>query len=183
AMVIRLGLTKQVTFEYSVTNERLLAIKNETDVFLNLRFPNTEGASGSLIEMMNAGRPVIAYRAGCYAEIPDGAAVLIDRAEGLEMVTRAMEELLVDPALRVTVGAAGQDYVRPNDSASYVRQFKQFVLDIGDDLKRRAQFVVPARDGRSWSGANVAPADAEWFAELTRARRSLLLLERDRDRK
>ncbi len=72
AMVAKLGLSRQVMFEYSVTNERLLAIKNDTDIFLNLRFPNTEGASGSLIEMMNAGRPVIAYRSGCYADVPPG---------------------------------------------------------------------------------------------------------------
>ncbi len=39
AMVAKLGLSRQVVFEYSVTNERLLAIKNDTDVFLNLRFP------------------------------------------------------------------------------------------------------------------------------------------------
>lgn len=179
AMVVKLGLTKQVTFEYGVTNERLLQIKNESDVFLNLRFPNTEGASGSLIEMLNAGRPVIAYRAGCYAEIPDGAAVLIERADGVEMVAHAMEELLSDPALRVTIGAAGQDHVRPKDSASYARQFKQFMLDIGDDLERRARFVAPVRDARAWSAKDVASGDAEWFAEMTRARRSLQLLERD----
>lgn len=179
AMVARLGLTRQVTFEYGVTNERLLAIKNEADVFLNLRYPNTEGASGSLIEMLNAGRPVIAYRAGCYAEIPDGAAVLLDRAEGLDTVTRAMEELLADPALRVTIGASGQAHVRPQDSATYVRRFKNFTLDIQDVLKRRAHFVVPVRDARPWSARDIDPADAEWFAELTRSRRSLTLLERD----
>ncbi len=43
-MVAKLGLTRQVAFEYSVTNERLLAIKNDTDVFLNLRFPNNRRA-------------------------------------------------------------------------------------------------------------------------------------------
>ncbi|MBV9991865.1 MAG: glycosyltransferase [Alphaproteobacteria bacterium] len=180
AMVTKLGLTKQVTFEFSVTNERLLQIKNESDVFVNLRFPNTEGASGSLVEMMNAGRPVIAYRAGCYAEIPDGAAVLIERTDGIEMVARAMEELLADPALRVTIGAAGQDHVRPKDSGRYVRQLKEFVLESGETLTRRARFLAPVRDARAWSAAEVSPADAEWFAELTRARRALMLLERDR---
>ncbi len=179
ALVAKLGLTKQVSFEYSVTDERLLAIKNDSDVFVNLRFPNTEGASGSLVEMLNAGRPVIAYRAGCYADVPQDAAVLIERGDGLDAVTSAMEELLADPARRVAVGAAGQDYVRAQDSRRYVGLFKTFVLDIQPELKRRGGFLVPARDALTWSACDVEAADAGWFGDLTQARRSLLLLERD----
>src|SRR3569832_1505798 len=37
-MVTKYGLAKQVTFEFDVTNERLMTIKNESDVFVNLRF-------------------------------------------------------------------------------------------------------------------------------------------------
>lgn len=179
SMVAKLGLSRQVMFEYSVTNERLLAIKNETDIFLNLRFPNTEGASGSLIEMMNAGRPVIAYRSGCYADIPEDAALLIDRAQGVEAVAAAMEDLLSDSARRVTLGAAAQAFVHSQDSRQYARAFKQFVLDVAPELERRARFLAPVRDAMAWSADDVEPADAEWFAELTRARRALNMLERD----
>lgn len=179
AMVTKLGLTKQVTFEYSVTDERLLAIKSDADVFLNLRFPNTEGASGSLVEMMNAGRPVIAYRAGCYADVPEEAAVLIDRADGIDAVAGAMEAMLGDPERRVAVGAAAQEYVRAQDSRKYVAAFKRFVLDVQADLKRRAHFVSPVREAMSWSALDVPAEDGAWFADLTQARRALLLLERD----
>ncbi|HWA92502.1 MAG TPA: glycosyltransferase family 4 protein [Rhizomicrobium sp.] len=179
AMVAKLGLTRQVTFEYSVTDERLLAIKNASDVFLNLRFPNTEGASGSLVEMMNAGKAVIAYRAGCYADVPDDTAVLIERSGGIETVTAAMEYLLADPARRVTVGAAGQDYVRAQDSARYVRAFKRFVGDVQGELKRRARYLSPVRDAVAWSAVDVVEPDQGWFADLTQARRALNMLERD----
>jgi glycosyltransferase involved in cell wall biosynthesis len=179
SMVAKLGLSRQVMFEYSVTNERLLAIKNETDIFLNLRFPNTEGASGSLIEMMNAGRPVIAYRSGCYADIPEDAALLIDRAQGVEAVAAAMEDLLSDPARRVTLGEAAQTFVHSQDSRQYAQAFKQFVIDIAPELERRARFLAPVRDAMTWSADDVEPADAEWFAELTRVRRALNMLERD----
>ena len=179
AMVAKLGLTRQVVFEYSVTNERLLAIKNATDVFLNLRFPNTEGASGSLTEMMNAGRPIIAFRSGCYADLPEDAAVLIDKAGGVEAVAGAMEDLLANSARRVAVGTAAQVHVRSQDSRKYVQAFKKFVLDIAADTRRRARFITPVRDAMTWSAADVEEADTDWFAELTRARRSLLLLERD----
>lgn len=179
AMVAKLGLTRQVAFEYSVTNERLLAIKNDTDVFLNLRFPNTEGASGSLVEMMNSGRPVIAFRSGCYADLPEDTAVLIDRAGGVEAVARAMEDLLSDSARRIAVGTAAQIHVRSHDSRQYVQAFKKFALDIAADTRRRTRFIAPVRDAMRWSAADVEEADAEWFSELTRARRALQLLERD----
>lgn len=178
-MVSALGLSRQVTFEYSVTNERLLEIKNESDVFVNLRFPNTEGASGSLVEMMNASRPVIAYRAGCYAEIPDSAAVLVERTSGIDPVIRAMEGLVSDPGRRISIGTAAGEYVRGRDSAKYVRDLKSFILEIGGELNRRSRLVVPVRELMSWQASDVAPEDTEWFADLTRARRSLLLLERD----
>jgi glycosyltransferase involved in cell wall biosynthesis len=178
-MVAKLGLTRQVTFEYGVTNERLLAIKNESDAFLNLRFPNTEGASGSLVEMLNAGKPVIAYRAGCYAEVPDEAAVLLGRQGGIEPVATAMEYLATDPARRIAIGEAGQRHVRAQDGKRYVDLFKKFTCDVAGDLKRRARFVEPVRDGMKWTAADVLPEDGEWFAQLTRARRSLQLLERD----
>ena len=179
AMVSKLGLTKQVTFEYSITNERLLEIKNETEVFVNLRYPNTEGASGSLIEMLNAARPVIAYRAGCYADLPENAAVLIDRTSGPDEVMTAMEELLLEPQRRAEVGAAARDHVREYDSERYVKELKTFVLDIQGDLRRRSHLIAPVRDAMTWRMDDVAADDADWFADLTRARRSLMLLERD----
>jgi len=179
ALVTRLGLTKQVTFEYSVTNQRLLEIKNQSDAFMNLRYPNTEGASGSLVEMLNAGRPVIAYRAGCYAEVPEQAAILIDRDAGLEAVVRAMESLVAAPAKRIAAGTAAQKHVRDLDSARYVRELKNFIGSIQDDLRRRSHFVSPVRDAMAWHGKDVAPDDRAWFDDLTHARRSLMLLERD----
>ena len=179
AMVAKLGLTKQVTFEYSVTNERLLAIKDASDVFVNLRYPNTEGASGSLIEMMNAARPVIAYRAGCYAEIPDNAAILIERAGGVDAVIDAMEAALAHPERRIAIGRAGRDHIGEQNSAKYVKELKAFILSVQGDLRRRSRLIVPVRDAMSWQRQDVAANDADWFADLSRARRSFFLLERD----
>lgn len=179
ALVTRLGLTKQVTLEYGVTNQRLLEIKNQSDAFVNLRYPNTEGASGSLVEMLNAARPVIAYRAGCYAEIPEQAAILIDRDAGLEAVVQAMETLVAVPAERIAIGAAAQKYVHHLNSAKYVREMKTFIGNVQGDLRRRSRFIAPVRDAMTWRGNDVIPDDAAWFDDLTHARRSLMLLERD----
>jgi glycosyltransferase involved in cell wall biosynthesis len=180
AMVTKHGLTKQVAFEYDITNERLLQIKGETDIFLNLRYPNTEGASGSLTEMMNAGKPVIAYASGAYAEVPSDSAVLLDRADGLEAVIEAMEGLIADPDRRIAIGDAALNHVRPQNSERYARELRSFIVDHGDLLRRRNRLVAPVRDGYSWKAGDVAQEDSAWFDELTRARRAFLLLERDR---
>lgn len=179
AMTSRLGLSRQVTFEFSVTAERLLAIKKEADVFLNLRYPNTEGASGSLVEMMNAGKPVIAYRSGCYAETPDGAALLIGRDGGSEAIVEAMEALASDPERRIAIGETARRRVAAQDSAAYANAFKSFVSDIAGPLRRRSRLWAPVRDGMAWRLDAVAPEDRPWFDDLTRARRSLAHLERD----
>jgi len=179
AMVAKLGLSRQVIFEFDVTDERLLAIKRDADAFLNLRFPNTEGASGSLIEMMNAGKPVIAYRAGCYAEVPDDAAVLLDRSSGPHAVAEAMEMLLAKPDKRIAIGNAARNHVRPNDSARYVEKFKHFVAETSDTFTRRARFITPVRDATAWTAQEVTAEDTPWFELLTRARRSLRHLELD----
>lgn len=179
SLVNRLGLIKQVTFEYSVTNDRLLEIKRETDVFLNLRYPNTEGASGSLIEMMSAGRPVIAYRAGSYADMPEETVHFIDRGNELELLVEAMESLMAQPERRIEIGRAARAHLDGQDSQAYVRRLKKFVTDIRGDLRRRARFVAPVRDGLFWARSDVIAEDADWFSDLTNARRSLLLLDRD----
>jgi hypothetical protein len=178
-MATKFGLAKQVTFEFDVTNDRLLAIKRETDVFLNLRFPNTEGASGSLTEMMNAGKPVIAYASGAYAEVPNDSALLIDRAEGLEAVIDAMEGLMASADRRIAIGDAAMNYVRPQNSEEYARRLRGFVIDAHGQLRRRSRLVAPVRDRFAWQAADVAQEDSAWFGELTRARRTLLMLERD----
>lgn len=174
------GLSDQVSIEYAVTDERLLAIKQDADVFLNLRHPNTEGASGSLVEMMNTGKPVIVYGSGCYADLPEGATLTIQHADGLDAITQAMESLGQNAEQRIAVGAAGQNVVRPHDSREYVRRLKQFVLDHREVVGRHARMVSPVRDGFH-EMPPVGEQDLAWHADLSRSRLTFLQLERDKD--
>src|SRR5262249_18770464 len=153
AMVTKHGLTKQVTFEFDVTNERLLAIKGETDIFLNLRYPNTEGASGSLTEMMNAGKPVIVYGSVADGEVSGESAVLIGRADGLGTVIEAMEGLVANPDRRIAIGEAALNHVRPQNSERYAQGLREFVIGTRDLLRRRNRLVAPVRDRFSWTAA------------------------------
>jgi glycosyltransferase involved in cell wall biosynthesis len=134
SMVKSLQIQEQVTIELSVTDTRLLQIKAETDVFVNLRYPNTEAGSGSLVEQLNTGRPVVVHDSGCYADIPDGAAVKWRLDSGLESLTAAFEGLARDARLRAVVGQAGRSYVQRIGGEEYARQLKSFLLETQGSL-------------------------------------------------
>ncbi|MFN7001061.1 MAG: glycosyltransferase, partial [Elioraea tepidiphila] len=91
ALAAQLGLSGRVAFETDVSVARLQEIKRAADLFLNIRHPNTESASGSLVEMLDAGKPVVVHAAGCYADLPEGAAhkvrTIADPAELAAAVT------------------------------------------------------------------------------------------------
>ncbi|HEY1961304.1 MAG TPA: glycosyltransferase [Rhizomicrobium sp.] len=179
SLIRTFGLSEQVSVEFDVSTERLAQIKRESDAFVNLRFPNTEGASGSLTEMLNAGKPVICFRSGCYAEIPEGAVVHVERAGGVPTIISAMERVLQDPQYRVSVGESGRSHIAPHSSREYVRQLKAFVVSHQELLHRRRRFVAPIFAAHPWDRRDVAETDEGWFDRLSKARLNFSLLERD----
>lgn len=146
AMIGALGVEPQVIIELSVSDARLATLKAQTDVFINLRHPNTEGGSGSLVEQLNTGRPVVVHRSGCYADLPEGAAVPWHREEGIDVLTHRLETLGQQPQTRIDIGAAGRDHVRRMDAARYARELRRFLLDIEPELAalRRPDLARPA---------------------------------------
>ncbi len=161
-MVSHLGLAHMVEFEFSVSDQRLMALQHEADVFVNLRYPNTESASGSLIEQMNAGKPVVIYPSGAYAEVDDNAAVKVDRNGGAPAVGAAMERLVLDAAARVRIGRAGRAFARRMGRREYVGQLSEFLVKNEALLRQRGRCVagqnlpvhLPQRQevGLAWAG-------------------------------
>jgi len=169
-LVAQHNLDGIVTFEYSVSDTRLRALKLEADAFVNIRMPITEAASGSLTEQLNTAKPVVVYGRGPYAELPDDAAIKLDPERGDVEIADAMVALAQDPETRIRIGAAGREHVRHIGSADYVARLKNFLTAEESTLVRRQRHTIPVSGPKAWSAADVSPGDSDWFGKLTRAR-------------
>ncbi len=159
-----------VSFELSVTDQRLHQCKLEADVFINTRSPITESASGSLTEQLNAAKPAIVFSSGPYAEIPDDAVVKLDPNCSDETLADAMLAMAKDAERRIATGSAGLSYVRRISAADYLHQLKKFLVAEEPALKRRQRFRVPIKKSNPWTTDDVVTEDRAWFASLTKCR-------------
>jgi glycosyltransferase involved in cell wall biosynthesis len=169
SMVQSSGLSGVVNFEFAVSDEKLLEIKRGADIFVNLRYPNTESASGSLVEQMNAGKPVLIFPSGCYAEISPGAAIPVERKDGARGVADALEAIVADPEARIRIGARGRDFVRRVGRREYVAGLLEFITNHQRILGQRKRCSVGSRSAL----ADILPGDVGevWLDRLTRVRR------------
>jgi len=119
------GLARTVTllgYTPMATLERYAAT---ADVFLNLRFPNLEGGSASLMEQLARGRPVIVYDTGVYGELPDETVVKVAPDDPNGLVQR-LSELVADPELRHRIGRAARSYAEGQRVDSYAEALVEF---------------------------------------------------------
>jgi glycosyltransferase involved in cell wall biosynthesis len=159
SLAAQLGLAGRVTFETDVTVARLQAIKREADIFVNMRHPNTESASGSLSEMLDAGKPVVLHPAGAYAEVPEAAAVRIASVSDPAELAAALAALAADPERRIALGAAGRAEARRWSGRGYVARLLEFLEAEGPAIRRRQGVHAARRAGTHAALAALDPAD------------------------
>jgi glycosyltransferase involved in cell wall biosynthesis len=110
-MVRDLGLTDRVSFwGQSMSVDQRLA-----DAQVALLITNWEGFPRSILEAMRAGLPVVASAVGGVAEsVRDGVnGFLIQRGDG-EGLRQRLDQLLMDPALRIRLGGSGREHYERN---------------------------------------------------------------------
>ena len=73
------------------------------DVVINLRSPTLGETSAVALRALAAGRPVIVFDHGWYAELPDDACVKVPPEDG-EALLAAMRSLAMDPEKRCAIG-------------------------------------------------------------------------------
>lgn len=174
ARVQALGLQTVVFFETGLSERRLQELMLETDVFVNLRRPNTEAASLSLIEQLETGRPVVVIAGGCYAEVPDGSALKLPMDVTSNDLAAALEDLLKAPKRMVEMGRLGRRHARTWSTSRYGEALVSFALQHRRLIERRRRAVFrtatqrPANEG-----------DDKWLQSLGRARSSLIYLDRN----
>ena len=168
ALAASLSIEDIVTFEINVSDARLAHLMGEADLFINLRKPNTEAASASLIEQLDAGRPVMVLASGCYAEVPLGAAIVLPADASSRDVRRELERAIGMPERMLEVAKAGRAYAHSWTCQTYAEALLRFLITNGPVLAARATAV-----GVRSSTGEIETRDHAWIDNLARARSSL----------
>ncbi|HDR9585215.1 TPA: DUF4214 domain-containing protein [Burkholderia stabilis] len=154
-----------VEFRGSVSDTELYALQVEADVFVNLRQPNTEGQSGSLIEQLAAGKPVICYDTGCYADLSDDVAYKVHSTADFNELQRVFERLLNGVAERREVGLQGRAAALEYDCARYARELFEFVFENREYLKAFQRRNFDALRPLGVSGATIDTRHPENYSK------------------
>lgn len=80
--------------------EREMAL---ADVFVNLRYPNIEGSSASLMKQLAYGRPVLCFDSGCFGEVPQGTVVAVPTGD-FQAAAAVLGDLVSDKDRRDEIG-------------------------------------------------------------------------------
>lgn len=101
-----------------VNDVDLVRAISEADVVSCLRWPTLEAASASAIEAMLYGKPTIVTDAGFYSEIPNDYVLKIDPTDEIAGICTALERLLNDRDLRLTLGKRAKSWAQKTFSAN-----------------------------------------------------------------
>ena len=108
--VASMGLQGRVTLHGATSPDEVAAILNSASIFVIASF--AEGVPTVIMEAMGAGLPVVATQVGGIAEIvSDGVNGYLVRPGDPEAVAARLSQLIDDPQLRQTLGAAGRRLV------------------------------------------------------------------------
>lgn len=122
-------------------DDKLVNLYEQADILINLRFPVFEGASWSLVEQMDRGKPIIVTNIGFFAEIPDDCVFKIDGDGNDEIagIQKILIEIIGNRDEAVLRGKNAKEFLTQNFSpAFYSNQFSLFL--------EKAVFLLPLED-------------------------------------
>lgn len=114
-----------------VGDDELEDLLHWADVFINLRWPSTEGGSASLAEQLLRGLPVIVTRTGIFDELPDDSVVKVEPNDPAA-VAAALDRLADDETERHAIGRAGWQVAHTFTIESYARGVHELVTSLSD---------------------------------------------------
>jgi glycosyltransferase involved in cell wall biosynthesis len=103
-----------------VDDARLNEELTEADIMCCLRNPVLEGSSGSAIEGLLSGRPVIVADVGFYGELPDDVVFKVPSDVPIKALTEVIETLAADETLRRSTGARARAWA---EGAFHIDQY------------------------------------------------------------
>jgi len=157
------GLTDSMRLLPDPDTAGFTAAMQEADLFLNLRRPNTEGASLSLAEQLASGRPVIVQNSGCFAEMPAKCGWHLPAGAGAEALADTLHSIARDPHQIAKRGAAAARYMGPRNATAYADGLASFLCAGQTRMARRATAI------RTRS-TTPDPQDRDWHATYAQVR-------------
>ncbi|MEO0145044.1 MAG: glycosyltransferase [candidate division WOR-3 bacterium] len=108
-----------------LSDEELYKYISISDICINLRKYNTEGASWSLLEQMFFGKAVVVFDNEFYSEFPDNVLVKIKKFEDL---ADKLLEIINNPSITISIGNMAKSYVVANfNPERYCQEFIKFL--------------------------------------------------------
>lgn len=139
------------------------SVMQDADLFLNLRHPNTEGASLSLAEQLSSGRPAIVQNSGCFAEMPDTCGWHLPQGSGAETLADTLRSIAQDPREITRRGTAAARFMSPRDAAAYADGLARFLYAGQARMTRRAALAHSRSTGAE-------PQDRDWYLSYAQVR-------------
>jgi len=161
ALIARSGLGDVVRLTGYLRAPELARLMDEAHVFVNLRDPSTEGASASLMAQLVTGRPVLAYDAGSFRDVPAAAAAKVPAGDR-DALARALERLAGDPGERARIGAAGAAWATPRTPRAYADGLAAFLQEVARQAPllalcdRVGQALAPLGDAEAHAAIDAA---------------------------
>lgn len=106
-----------------------------TDIAVNLRYPSSGEASGTLVDQFSVGKPVIISNHAAYCEYPDDICIKIasgeDEAREREELEQALIRLIDSEELREQLGAEARKYLeRERDPQKVAEMYYKVISGI-----------------------------------------------------
>ena len=103
-----------------------------SDICINLRYPTTGETSASVCKLLGAGKACIVSDVGWFSELPDDCVAKVDLDDFEEdLLVAYLDRLMADEALRSTMGANAQRYIRENHSVRIAAdQYIDFLREV-----------------------------------------------------
>jgi len=119
---------KDFTMTGYLSDQEMSECIEKADIITCLRNPALEGASGSAIEGMLSGRPVIVSDVGFYSELPGNIVFKVRTQNELADLQKHLLTLVKKPQLRYQIGESAKIWAQQKFSEEkYARELKELI--------------------------------------------------------
>lgn len=106
------------------------AISN-ADLCVNLRYPNSEIGSLSLIEQLSYGIPVCVFASSIYGEMPDDAVIKVNFDNKFKEIKNILENIIKDKEYYKKIGEKAKLFVKKECTLNkYIENFDKFLKEV-----------------------------------------------------